>query len=68
MTNRCSKLAEVGRRQFLRGGLLGAATLPTLGLGVTQAKAATGMARLDYPSNKLGNVKDLKLNEPKEVS
>lgn len=68
MTNRCSKLTEVGRRQFLRGGLLGAAALPTLGFGATQAKAATGAARLDYPSNKLGNVKGLKLNEPMEVS
>jgi arsenite oxidase small subunit len=69
MTNRCSKLAEVGRRQFLRGGLIGAAALPSLALGTTQVKSATtGSARLDLPSSKLGNVKDLKLNEPMDVS
>ena len=68
MTNRCSKLTEVGRRQFLRGGLLGAAALPSLALGSSQAKAAPGTARLDYPSSKLGNVKQLKLNSPVDVN
>ena len=34
----------------------------------TQAKAAPGLALVEYPSNKLANVADLKPNEPLEVS
>ncbi len=33
-----------------------------------QAKAAPAAARVDYPSNRLGNVTDLKLNEPMNVA
>ena len=65
---RCDKLVEVGRRQFLRGGLATAAALPMVGLMAKDAKAATNGALLDYPSAKLANVKDLKLNEPMEIS
>jgi arsenite oxidase small subunit len=65
---RCDKLVEVGRRQFLRGGLVAAATLPVAGMIPKEARAASNGALLDYPSTKLANVKDLKLNEPKEVS
>lgn len=68
MTSRCSKLAEVGRRQFLRGSVVGAAALPTLGFAATQAKAATNGARLEYVATKLGNIKDLKANEPMDVT
>jgi arsenite oxidase small subunit len=65
---RCQSLVDVGRRQFLRGtgiaaaGLAAASTLPQ------QAKAATPLAGVSYPSNRLANVNDLKLNEPFEVS
>jgi arsenite oxidase small subunit len=66
---RCDRLIEVGRRQFLKGGFAAAATLPAVGLASTEAKAATSNgALLEYPSTKLGNVSDLKLNEPKEVA
>lgn len=65
---RCEKMVEVGRRQFLRGGIVAAATLPVVGLSAQQAKAATNGALLDYPSTRLGNVKDLKVNEPVEVA
>ncbi len=65
---RCDKLVEVGRRQFLRGGLATAAALPMVGLMAKDANAATNGALLDYPSGKLANVKNLKLNEPIEVS
>ncbi len=61
---RCDKLVEVGRRQFLRGGLATAAALPMVGLMAKDAKAATNGALLDYPSGKLRNVQDLQLNEP----
>jgi arsenite oxidase small subunit len=65
---RCTKLVDVGRRQFLRGsafaaaGAAAAATLPS------EAKAAPAGARVDYPSNRLGNVSDLTLNEPLDVA
>ncbi len=65
---KCDKLVEVGRRQFLRGGIVAAATLPVVGWSSQQAKAATNGALLDYPSSKLANVKDLKVNVPMEVA
>jgi arsenite oxidase small subunit len=65
---RCDKMVEVGRRQFLRGGIVAAASIPVVGLGAGQAKAATNGALLDYPSSKLANIKDLKVNEPKDVA
>jgi arsenite oxidase small subunit len=64
---RCNKLAEVGRRQFLTGALVAAAAMPAVALLPEKARAA-GSARVDYPSNKLANVADLKPNEPLEVS
>lgn len=65
---RCDKMVEVGRRQFLRGGIVAAASLPVVGLAAREAKAASNGALLDYPSAKLANVKDLKPNEPLEIS
>ena len=65
---RCDKMVEVGRRQFLRGGFAAAAALPMVGLVATEAKAASNGALLDYPSNKLANVKDLKVNEPVAIA
>ena len=65
---RCDKMVEVGRRQFLRGGIVAAAALPVVGLSAQQAKAATNGALVDYPSSRLANVKDLKVNEPVPVA
>ena len=65
---RCSNLVDVGRRQFLRGAGLGAAGLATTTLLPHQAKAAPGQARVNYPSNRLANVKDLKVNKPLDVA
>jgi arsenite oxidase small subunit len=65
---RCSGLVDVGRRQFLGGGtaaIAGAAAVATV---PRQAKAAPVKARVEYPSSRLANVKDLKTNEPLEVS
>jgi arsenite oxidase small subunit len=64
---RCNKLTEVGRRQFLTGAVVAAAAMPAIALLPEKARAA-GSARVDYPSNKLANVADLKPNEPLEVS
>ncbi len=64
---RCNAMVDVGRRKFLAGASfaaagVAAATVPTTG------KAAPGPARVDYPSNRLGNVHDLKVNEPLSVN
>ena len=65
---RCNKMVEVGRRQFLRGGLAAAAALPVVGLAAREARAASNGALLDYPSSRLGNLKDLKANETVDVA
>jgi arsenite oxidase small subunit len=65
---RCSKMVEVGRRQFLRGGIAAAAALPVVGLATREAKAASNGALLTYPSTRLGNVKGLRPNEPMDVA
>ena len=65
---RCDKLAEVGRRRFLSGAFAAAAAMPAAALLPQKAKAATGGARVDYPSNRLANVSELKPNETLDVS
>jgi arsenite oxidase small subunit len=65
---RCEKLVDVGRRQFLRGAGLAAAGAAAAGVMPVQAKAATGQARVSYPSNRLANVSELKVNEPLDVA
>src|ERR671913_176035 len=62
---RCDLLVDLGRRRFLSGAGVAAASavLPT-----PEAKAAVPMARVTYPSNRLGNVQDLKVNEPMDVA
>ena len=65
----CPNLAELGRRQFLRGGataVAGAAAATVV--APTPAKAAVPAARVDYPSNRLANPRDLKVNEPMDVA
>ena len=44
---RCDKMVEVGRRQFLRGGIVAAASLPVVGLASREAKAASNGALLE---------------------
>ena len=66
---RCRALAEVGRRQFLRGGSIAAAGAAAAVMTGGQAKAATTPgARVSYPSNRLANLADLKPNEPLEIT
>ncbi|OAP45971.1 arsenite oxidase small subunit [Sinorhizobium americanum] len=62
-------MVDLGRRQFLRGSALMAASATVAAAGAApQAKAATPAARVEYPSNRLANVSELKLNEPLEVT
>ncbi|MBH0236747.1 arsenate reductase (azurin) small subunit [Methylobrevis albus] len=68
--NGCDKLVDVGRRQFLRGAgiaTVGAATA-IVALPTPEAKAATALARVAYPSNRLANIADLKADEAFDVA
>ena len=66
---RCRMLAEVGRRQFLRGGTTGAAGAAAAVLaGGVPAKAAPAAARVTYPSSRLANLAELKVDEPVDVA
>jgi arsenite oxidase small subunit len=66
--SRCTKMVDVGRRQFLRGGALAAAGAATASVMPVEQARAAGMALLEYPSNRLANVADLALNEPFDVA
>lgn len=65
---RCRALAEIGRRQFLRGGAGAAAGAATAALGAGTTRAAPAAARVSYPSARLANLADLEENAPFEVS
>jgi len=65
---RCAKLVDVGRRQFLRGGAVAAAGAATATVLPQKAKAAPATARVEYPSNRLANIKDLKANKPMDIA
>ncbi len=65
---RCHQLVDVGRRQFLRGAGVATAGAAAASVVPQQAQARMPLARVQYPSNRLANVKDLKLGEPLEVS
>jgi len=65
---RCDRLVDIGRRQFLRGGALAAGAVAASAVPARAQQAGTGLARLEYPSNRLANVSDLKENEPFQVA
>jgi len=63
----CPKMIDVGRRKFLTGaGVAAAGAAATMTM--PQAKAAPGTARINYPSNRLANISDLKPNDPLPVN
>ncbi len=65
---KCNKLVDVGRRQFLRGGALGAAgAVAATVLPASQAHAQSA-ALLTYPSNRLANLSELAVNTPTDIS
>ena len=67
--DRCKVMVDIGRRQFLRGSALVAASATVAAAGAAyRAQAATSPARIEYPSNRLANVSELKLNEPLAVT
>ena len=66
--SRCDRLVDIGRRQFLRGAGVAAAGMAAVSVVPQEAKAAPGQALVNYPSNRLANVKDLTVNEPLDVA
>jgi arsenite oxidase small subunit len=66
--NRCSRMIDAGRRKFLTGAGVAAAGVAAAQISPPQAKAAPAAARVDYPSNRLANLKDLKVDEPLNVA
>jgi arsenite oxidase small subunit len=69
--DRCPKKIDIGRRWFLSGA--GAAAAGAAAAAVTPsptqaASVASPASRVDYPSNRLAKVADLKINEPLEVA
>ena len=66
---KCSKLVDVGRRSFLKGGLMtGAGVAAATVLGTDQAEAQTSLARVSHPSTRLANLADLVVNEPLDIA
>lgn len=65
----CKQLVNAGRRQFLRGGVLGVAGAAAASvLPATQAKASPALARVSYPPARLANIADLTVNEPMDIA
>lgn len=65
---KCNRMVDVGRRQFLRGGIAGAAGAAASTVMPARQAKAQGLARVDYPSNRLANVSDLAENEPLDIT
>ena len=63
---KCDRLVDVGRRQFLRGSAVAAGAAAAAAAPSGPAAAAV-RARVDYPSTKLANVKDLRTNQPLDI-
>jgi arsenite oxidase small subunit len=66
--NRCPRMIDAGRRKFLTGAGIAAAGVAAAQLITPQAKAAPAAARVDYPSNRLANLSELKVDEPLNVA
>ena len=66
----CPKMVELGRRQFLKGGGAAAAgaVAATIAPPARRAQASPTLALVDYPSNRLANLSDLKVNEPLDIA
>lgn len=64
---RCRNMADIGRRQFLKGGAFAAAGAAAAAALPSQGRAQSG-ARVAYPSNRLANVSELTVNEPLDVA
>ncbi len=58
---------ELGRRQFLRGGASAAAAAAAVGAMPRRAEATPALARITYPSVRLANLTELKVDQPVQI-
>lgn len=65
---RCNRMVEIGRRQFLRGGATAAAAAVAAGVISSPAEATPALARVSYPSKKIGNIRQLKVDQPVQIT
>ena len=63
----CNRLVELGRRQFLRGGATAAVATVAAGVVPQRGDATPALARINYPSTKLANLKDLRTDQPAQI-
>ncbi|MDF1717398.1 MAG: arsenate reductase (azurin) small subunit [Antarcticimicrobium sp.] len=64
---KCNRLVDAGRRQFLRGGMVGAVGAAASAVLPAQQAQARSLARVEYPANRLANVADLVVNDPVDI-
>jgi arsenite oxidase small subunit len=65
----CEKLVDAGRRLFFaRTAAVAAGAAATAALPPGTARAAPSPALVTYPSSRLANVRDLKVNEPRVIT
>jgi arsenite oxidase small subunit len=64
----CTKMIDAGRRKFLSGAGYAAAGVAAATVVPSPTESAPARARVDYPPYRLANVRDLKSNEPLNVT
>ena len=65
----CDKLVHAGRRAFFaRTAAVAAGAAATAAIPTVAARAAPSLALVNYPSSKLGNVRDLKVDAPQDIA
>ena len=65
----CPQAIDVGRRRLLKGaGVAAAAGAAAAALPSRKAEAEPALARVEYPSTRLGNARNLKIDEPVAVA
>src|SRR5271165_6581153 len=65
----CDKLVDAGRRAFFaRTAAVAAGAAATVAIPSIAARAAPSLALVNYPSAKLANIRDLKVNEPTDIT
>ena len=66
---RCDKLVDTGRRAFFaRTAAVAAGAAATAAIPSVTTRATPSLALVNYPSTKLANIRNLKINEPKEIT
>jgi arsenite oxidase small subunit len=65
----CEKLVDAGRRSFFaRTAAAAAGVAATTALPAMPASATPSLARVTYPSTRVGNIRDLKVDEPVPIA